>query len=87
MSRKHKIEHNKDKVTTARAQFRRMRVVNCTVDRLECKTDHVTNHLRNKGLSVDRESYALFAYWKSYRELSWEEKEDVKRAVYLASIQ
>jgi hypothetical protein len=87
MSKAHKIEHNKDKVTAARAQFRRIKAVPCTVDRLECKDDLVVNHLRNKGLSVDRESYALFAYLKDYSELSWEEKQDCKRAAYLASIQ
>jgi hypothetical protein len=83
----HKIEHNKDKVTAARAQFRRIKAVPCTVDRLECKDDVVVNHLRKNKLPVDKESYALFAYWKSYDELSWEEKQDCKRAAYLASMQ
>ena len=83
---KRKIERNKATLA-ARAQFRRTRAVPCTVDRLECKDDVVVDHLRKEKIAIDKESYALFAYWKDCSELSWEEKEDVKRAVYLASIQ
>ncbi len=49
--------------------------------------DVVVNTLREMKQPVTRESYAELAYWKSYRSLSVEEKEDVKQAVYEANIQ
>lgn len=74
-------------ITEATKEFKRIKAVPCTVDRIECESNCVTNKLREVGLEVDKESYALFAYMKDYSELTWEEKQDCKRAAYLANIQ
>ena len=47
----------------------------------------VVKTLREMKQPVTRETYAEMAYWKTYRSLSVEEKEDVKQAVYEANIQ
>jgi hypothetical protein len=49
--------------------------------------DIVVQKLRQLKLRVTNESYASFAYWKSYRSLSAEERQDVREAVYSANIQ
>ena len=49
--------------------------------------DCVVNKLREMKVRVTRESYAELAYWKPYRTLSTEEKQDVRQAVYEANIQ
>jgi hypothetical protein len=49
--------------------------------------DIVVQKLRQLKLPVTRENYASFAYWKSYRSLSSEERFEVREAVYSANIQ
>jgi hypothetical protein len=49
--------------------------------------DCIVQKLRELKLSVTRENYAIFAYWKPYRKLNAQEKMEVREIVYEANIQ
>jgi len=49
--------------------------------------DCVVEKLRELKLKVNKENYAEFAYWKTYRELNPLEKLEVRKIVYEANIQ
>ena len=50
-------------------------------------SDCVVAKIRSMKQPVTRETYALLAFWRPYSKLTFEEKQDVRDAVYDANIQ
>jgi hypothetical protein len=50
-------------------------------------SDCVIDKLRELKIRITKETYAEWAYWKKYKQLTAEEKFEVRQAVYEANIQ